>query len=187
MKSILSALIVVAVGLSNQCYAQNDGPDGIPQAAPDREAADVTPETELEMRRLLQRLESPRFSQRRAASVRLQQMGAAAHGGLEKIATSTDAERAIRALDLLKQAARDPDPAIAASAREALERIAASGRPQARGAQQALRPREPEMQAPMLPGFPRQLLAPIPAPAFAQKGRNQLADLGEVGQRDAGN
>ena len=141
-------------------------------------------ETEIQTRRLLELLRSPRFSDRREASRQLQQMGAGAHGVLRQIIESGDSESATRALDLLKQATRSRDPEIASSARATLEEIAASDSPRARSADQALNPSShprlpdlfggPALPGPALPGQALPLVPQLPPPGFAPQGRTNL-------------
>jgi len=126
---------------------------------------------------LLDGLQSPRFTDRRRAAIRLQAFGREAHAAFESAALSNHPERAIAALDLLKDAFADPDAETSESARKALERIARTKGSASAIAQQALRQADSSQVNPFGRPLnrPMQRARPVqPAPAFAPQPRNNL-------------
>lgn len=72
----------------------------------------------------VERMKSPRSSDRRSATRELQSMGISVHPVLRHMAETGDAETAIRAIELLREASRSRNEAVAESARQSLEGIA---------------------------------------------------------------
>lgn len=73
---------------------------------------------------LIERIHSPRSSDRRSATRELQKMGISGHPVLRRLAETGDADTAARAIDLLREASSSGNEALAESARESLHRIA---------------------------------------------------------------
>lgn len=124
---------------------------------------------------LLDQLQSSRFAERRSAAQKIAGMGESAHAALEKAAMSNRPERAIAALDLLRDALNDDDPRRSQSARRCLERIAAT---QGSAGKIATRAIEQTDQSERLGPPVRPQRPPIPQlgppPAFAPQGRTNL-------------
>ncbi len=162
------------------CFAQPADPfrQAPPPASPATPGGPVDAEEAAIVERLDQ-LQSPRFAERRRAASELRSLGASAHPALENAALSNRPDRAIAALDLLKDALDDPQRQTADSARECLRRIAQTQGSAAAIARQALRRADRAGADPTArqngPGLP-QLMPPIPnqPPGFAPRGRTNL-------------
>jgi hypothetical protein len=120
----------------------------------------------------MEMLQSSRFADRRAATRILRAMGKSGHSVLQSIADSGDSESATRAIDLLKEGVRSPDPEIAESARASLRGLVESDGPLASSAEEALQKPDHDRPVFRLPQQPN--LRPMRPPAFAPKGRTNL-------------
>jgi len=91
----------------------------------------------------LRKLDSDRFAERNEASRCLEQAGKQAFPTLIEAATGTSREATLRAIEILRKHSRKGDETGRNAARQALEKIAASGHPAARVANDALNPAKP--------------------------------------------
>ena len=131
---ILAGLIVC---LSGPIAPRAQSEDGI--------AADEAVETWIE------RLGSPKFSERAAATRRLQRLGVGGIAALEKVAGNGTSDAADRAMEILKQHFQSSSPQLSDAAGDALERIAAQDdHPQAAAATKLLRPKAAMKPSPNL-------------------------------------
>jgi hypothetical protein len=133
--------------------------------------------TEQSIGRLIERLDSPRFSERARATLELQRLGPAAIESLEKVVVRGSSEAAGRALGILKRNFLSDNEQLSAPAREALQRIAElENHPSALQAQRILTPPEPKPSA----ARPRQV--PMPAVPMNQQIQVQIKSVN--GQRE---
>lgn len=122
-----------------------------------------TPPDAAELKRLIELLDSPKFSDRQAATNKLIEAREAAIPALEAAATGPNREASTRSIDILKKHAQSKDEAVQKPAREALSKLAELDQPRiAAAAKEALRPPGKEDPNQGAPGVPQiQLGGPI--------------------------
>ncbi len=153
----------------------------VPAIAADAWAQRVLPiddATEQTVQRLIEQLDSPRFSERMRATTNLQRLGSAAVKPLEKVVLGGSSEAAGRGLGILHSHSKSDDPQLATTAREALQRIAESDGPSAPLAQRIL---TPPQSASGSKGT-RPVAVPMPAVPVNQRIQVQIKSVN--GQRE---
>ena len=127
------------------------------RAAPQDAASSAEASSPDAIAKWIQRLDSNRFAERSEASRHLERIGKAACPALAEAAVGGSREAMLRAIDILRTHFQQGDEATKQAAKEALEKIAKSGRePAARRAQEVLTPPPPANA----PGLPRIAIGP---------------------------
>ncbi|NND99375.1 MAG: hypothetical protein HKN47_18805, partial [Pirellulaceae bacterium] len=90
----------------------------------DEATVETTTSTDNQIRRWVEQLDSPKFSERMNATRQLERAGAAAIKSLERVVINGRGDAADRALELLKKNFESGSPALSEPSRAALKRIA---------------------------------------------------------------